>query len=63
MTFLDVKTLPLSSGDLATALFLIGVGIALAVYAVTGGVLTLHFRKERKREDNRKEKRMVLEEE
>lgn len=63
MTFLDVKTLPLSSGDLATAIFLTGAAIALAVCALVAAVLVSHFRKERKREDNRKEKRMVREEE
>ena len=59
MRFLDVIVSPFSSGDWPLAIFLTGVVLAVAVCGMTAAVLVLHFCKEGKKRERRREKRSV----
>lgn len=59
MRLLDVIISPFSSGDWALAIFLTGAALAVLVCGATAAVLTLHFCKEEKKRERRREKRSI----
>ncbi len=56
MRLLDVFISPLSSGDAATVVFGFGLFLVGSLCAATAVFLVLHFRRERRRVEKRKEK-------
>ncbi len=62
MNFLDVFVSPFSPGDSATVIFVTGLIFVALVCTATAVLLALHFRKEQKREEKRREKQAISEE-